>query len=308
MSSCTSSRTWRCTTTIAASGSWWTAIRAASGPAATSWPRSPRRPPRPGPSLGLGRGRGPCRSPPRRLQPAQLRRGRSILAVLGQQRPPRVRRLQAAEQRADTPHHAVEDDVGRRHVQRPDQLAITTLNVDDTLQRLGHPAPRVGEAFRHEGLVGAAYVLAHEGGFEAVVDRQEPGSDGRGDDPVAVAVQDGVQHGRQLLQLAAAPSLHQPEVEKRYRPVVVEAVVPGMRITVEDTMVVDGPLGEAQQDLGGLLAPGLAGGGDEVVPAQTVYPFAREHPPARPLGHHAWYADEGVALVAVGELRLTRGL
>ena len=87
-----------------------------------------------------------------------------------------------------------------------------------------------------------------------------------------------------------------------------EAVVPGMRVPVEHAVVMDRALGEAQQDLSRLLAGGFGGGVDEVVPPEPVDPVARQHPPARPLGYHSGDADEGVALVALGELGLARRL
>ena len=52
-------------------------------------------------------------------------------AVLEQHRPPRPGRLELAEDRADAPHHAVEDHEARRHVELLDHRAVRTLHVED---------------------------------------------------------------------------------------------------------------------------------------------------------------------------------
>ena len=81
------------------------------------------------PSRGRGaparqRPRGRLLLSPRGLEPAQLGGRRGALAVLVEQRPPVAGGVEPAEQRADAPHHPVEDHVRRRHVELADHVAV----------------------------------------------------------------------------------------------------------------------------------------------------------------------------------------
>src|SRR5687767_2593606 len=62
--------------------------------------------------------KGPTAIPPVGFHPAELGGGRRAFAVLGEDGPPTVGRVHAAEQRRHAPDHAVEDDERRRHVER----------------------------------------------------------------------------------------------------------------------------------------------------------------------------------------------
>ena len=104
-----------------------------------------------------------------------------------------------------------------------------------------------------------------------------------------------------------AQALHAPEVEERDGAVVVEQVVAGVRVGVEHAEAGDAPEEEAVDD----LAPPVAQRLVDVVdlgPPPSVDHLHGEHPVARELGEHLGHADERMAAVVLGELRLVRQL
>ena len=107
------------------------------------------------------------------------------------------------EQRRHAPHHPVDDHVLRRHVHRPDHVAVLPVEVEHPPERLGHELAAEGELLLQVRDVRARRVLPHPHRVEPVVGSEEPGLDRPGHHAFGVVGDDGVEHRGERLELAA---------------------------------------------------------------------------------------------------------
>ena len=108
-------------------------------------------------------------------------------------------------------------------------------------------------------LRGRAPVVEDIFGTDVIGGPEEPTLDRGLPDRVSVATECGVPYGVDLRDLLVAEALHTPEVEETDGAVVVEQVIAGVRVGVDQAVAVQSSPAEAVDRLAPLIAQGLIG-------------------------------------------------
>ena len=140
-------------------------------------------------------------------------------------------------------------------------------------------------------------------GSDGVRGSPEPSLDTRTPRPEHVIAKAFAHDQVDQLHLFAAEALDAPEIQEAHAPVLVEDVVAGVRVGVEQAEAFVGAVDEAPDRLRPLVAQ-LLPGGEGIAPGPAPHELLGQHATGAQLTDHIWNVDERMSAVVLGKLGL----